>query len=145
MRKIRGSEKNGCRQKATHLYVCFRSTPHPLTVTTRIITFLVGNPDKPSFATVTGWGVDPMYVFYFWKSLKDEDSNWTVFFWVVSPIGKWWIVKRWTYFLRIPQNGWRIRKSVSGHFRKKLGRWDCGFKTCLKNFSTQMEQWKKGS
>ena len=23
------------------------------------ITFLVGNPYKPSFATVTGWGVDP--------------------------------------------------------------------------------------
>ena len=30
-----------------------RSTPHPVTVTTRIITFLVGNPYKPSFATVT--------------------------------------------------------------------------------------------
>ena len=36
-----------------------RSTPHPVTVTTRIITFLVGNPYKPSFATATGWGVDP--------------------------------------------------------------------------------------
>ena len=36
-----------------------RSTPHPVTVTTRIITFLVGNPYKPSFATVTGWGADP--------------------------------------------------------------------------------------
>ena len=36
-----------------------RSTPHPVTVTTRIITFLVGNPYKPSFATVTGWGVVP--------------------------------------------------------------------------------------
>ena len=44
--------------------VCFRSTPHPVTVTTRIIAFLVGNPYKPSFATVTGWGVDPMYVFF---------------------------------------------------------------------------------
>ena len=41
----------------------FRSTPHPLTVTTRIITFLVGNPYKPSFATVTGWGVDPTHSF----------------------------------------------------------------------------------
>ena len=40
----------------------FRSTPHPVTVTTRIITFLVGNPYKPSFATVTGWGVDPTYL-----------------------------------------------------------------------------------
>ena len=42
-----------------HIYL--RSTPHPVTVTTRIITFLVGNPYKPSFATVTGWGVDPIY------------------------------------------------------------------------------------
>ena len=33
-----------------------RSTPHPVAVTTTIITFLVGNPSKPSFATVTGWG-----------------------------------------------------------------------------------------
>ena len=41
--------------------VSVRSTPHPVTVTTRIITFLVGNPYKPSFATVTGWGVDPKY------------------------------------------------------------------------------------
>ena len=42
---------------STYLYT--RSTPHPVTVTTRIITYLVGNPYKPSFATVTGWGVDP--------------------------------------------------------------------------------------
>ena len=41
------------------LYI--RSTPHPVTVTTKIITYLVGNPYKPSFATVTGWGVDPSY------------------------------------------------------------------------------------
>ena len=44
--------------------VYFRYTPHPITVTTRIITFLVGNPYKPSFATVTGWGVDPTYIVY---------------------------------------------------------------------------------
>ena len=30
--------------------------PLPVTVTTRTITFLVGNPYKPSFATVTGRG-----------------------------------------------------------------------------------------
>ena len=47
----------------TVLYL--RSTPHPVTVTTRIITFLVGNPYKPSFATVTGWGVDPNYIISF--------------------------------------------------------------------------------
>ena len=43
--------------------IFFRSTPHPVTVTTRIITFLVGDPYKPSFVTVTGWGVDPIYFF----------------------------------------------------------------------------------
>ncbi len=37
------------------------TTPHPVTVTTRIITFLIGNPYKPSFATVTGKGDNPMY------------------------------------------------------------------------------------
>ena len=42
-------------------FIHLRSTPHPVTVTTRIITFLVGNPYKPSFATVTGWGVDATY------------------------------------------------------------------------------------
>ena len=44
------------------LAIYIRSTPHPVTVTTRIITFLVGNPYKPSFATVTGWGVDLSYI-----------------------------------------------------------------------------------
>ena len=38
-----------------------RSTPHPVTVTTRIIAFLVGNPYKPSFATVTVRGPYPSY------------------------------------------------------------------------------------
>ena len=44
--------------------------------TTRIIPFLVGNPYKPSFVTVTGWGVDLTYTnvtcsFY----IKDCTSN----------------------------------------------------------------------
>ena len=39
------------------------TTPHPVTVTTRIITFLIGNPYKPSFVTVTGWGVDLSHYF----------------------------------------------------------------------------------
>ena len=33
----------------------------PTTITTRIIAFLVANSDKPSIATVTGWGVDPKH------------------------------------------------------------------------------------
>ena len=48
--------------KYANIYI--RSTPHPVTVTTRIITFLVGNPYKPSFATVTGWGVDLIYTVF---------------------------------------------------------------------------------
>ena len=35
----------------------FDVPPHPVTVTTRIITCFVGNPYEPSFVTVTGWGV----------------------------------------------------------------------------------------
>ena len=40
-------------------------SPLPVTVTTRIITFLVGDPYKPSFATVTGRGDNPscMYTY----------------------------------------------------------------------------------
>ncbi len=45
-----------------NILIYLGSTPHPVTVTTRIITFLVGNPYKPSFATgIPGWGVDPKY------------------------------------------------------------------------------------
>ena len=36
----------------------FESTRHRVTVTTRSIISLVGDPRKPSFATVSGWGVE---------------------------------------------------------------------------------------
>ena len=49
---------HSCRQ------IYLRSTPHPVTVTTRIVTCLVGNPYKPSFATVTGWGEYPKYAIH---------------------------------------------------------------------------------
>ena len=52
------------------IYTYFRSTPRPVTVTTRIITYLVGNPYKPSFATVTGWGVDPTHTVWIHISNK---------------------------------------------------------------------------
>ena len=47
--------------KYIDILIYLRSTPHPVTVTTRIITFLVGDPYKPPFVTVTGWGVDLRY------------------------------------------------------------------------------------
>ena len=39
------------------------TNPHAVAVTTRIITFLVGNPYKSSFVSVTWWGVDRTYTF----------------------------------------------------------------------------------
>ena len=44
----------------TIFQICFGCGPLPVTVTTRIITFLIGNPYKPSFATVTGRGPHPV-------------------------------------------------------------------------------------
>ena len=45
-------------------WVYFGNTPHPVTVIARIIPFVVGNPYKPSFVTVTGRGVDQRYIIY---------------------------------------------------------------------------------
>ena len=46
--------------------------PFPVRVTTRIITFLVGNPYKPLFATVTGKGATPnVYMFMCLYSLQN--------------------------------------------------------------------------
>ena len=46
-----------------NIYIYLGTTPHPVTVTTRIIMFLVGDPYKPSFVTVTGRGVDRIYIY----------------------------------------------------------------------------------
>ena len=62
----------------THFFIYIRSTPHPVTVTTRIITFLVGNPYKPSFATVTGWGVDPTYTTHQLNVRAKYPHTWTI-------------------------------------------------------------------
>ena len=42
----------------------FGLSPCPVTVTTRIIEFLVGDPYKPSFAIVTGKGDNPSYLVF---------------------------------------------------------------------------------
>ena len=54
--------------------------PHQVTVTTRIIPFLVGNPYKPSFVTVTGWGGRPNVYRVLgentvWESLTSLDDH----------------------------------------------------------------------
>ena len=55
------------------------TTPHLVTVSTRIIPFLVGNPYKPSFVTVTGWGVDQNHIFrtlvLFGKTFVDKPRD----------------------------------------------------------------------
>ena len=49
-------------------------SPLPVTVTTRIITFLVGDPYKPSFATVIGRGDNPSYIKH-WPVLKKQTDG----------------------------------------------------------------------
>ena len=59
-------------------YLSYSGWLCPVTVTTRIITFLVGNPYKPSFATVTGWGVDPISIRlpkWFATQISSPDSS----------------------------------------------------------------------
>ena len=41
--------------------IFFGCGPPPATVTTRIVTCLIGDSDKPSFATVTEMGPHPIY------------------------------------------------------------------------------------
>ena len=50
---------NGCLKKADPKDILWNYPPPRIPVTTRIIPFLVGNPYKPSFVTITGWGGRP--------------------------------------------------------------------------------------
>ena len=59
---LRGMEEAKLPSRCLSLFgfdLFFGTTPHPVTVNTRIIPFLVGNPYKPSFVTVPGWGGQP--------------------------------------------------------------------------------------
>ena len=47
----------------------------PVTVTTRIIPFLVGNPYKPSFATVTGRGDNPSFTIQIKFPFRNHPKN----------------------------------------------------------------------
>ena len=49
-------------------------------MTTRIITFLVGNPYKPLFATVTGKGPHPKYEFLYVFFFVKEEDVYNIFF-----------------------------------------------------------------
>ncbi len=74
-------------EKASKWWFQIGTTPHPVAVTTRIITFLIGNPYKPSFVTVTGWGVDLSFKYVLFSSLFGEmiQFDLRIFFkWVVE-------------------------------------------------------------
>ena len=51
-------------------------SPLPVTVTTRIITFLVGDPYKPSFVTVTGRGDNPKDMLVAWMVCVGTPTSW---------------------------------------------------------------------
>ena len=53
-------------------------SPCPVTVTTRVVMFLVGDPYKPSFATVTGTGDNPNYRFMPLQSFSPESTAQTL-------------------------------------------------------------------
>ena len=41
----------------------------------RILTFLVGNPNKPSFVTIAGWAVDPNHIISDYRILTQPMAN----------------------------------------------------------------------
>ena len=55
--------------------ICIGLSPLPVRVTTRIITFLVGNPYKPSFTTVTGRGPHPISTYYLFTCMIRFKKN----------------------------------------------------------------------
>ena len=78
---VNQSEENMNTKKNISIYtniiysIYVGTTPHTVTVTTRIITFLIGNPYKPSFVTVTGWGVDRIYTYVYCIYIYILSSN----------------------------------------------------------------------
>ena len=66
-------------RKDVEIIIYLGCGPLPVTVTTRIITFLVGDPYKPSFPTVTGRGPHPIYTWIF--KIWNKSAFWEVF-WV---------------------------------------------------------------
>ena len=68
--------------------ICWNYPPQ-VTVTTRMISFSIGNPYQPSFVIVTGWGVDWRYVVWVVKL-----QIFHVFYSVL--LGKWSNLTAWS-------------------------------------------------
>ena len=60
--------------------------------------FIVGNPYKPLFVTVTGWGVDLKHHFGYQESWRQTEK---LIFWNFLQI---WVFPK----IVVPQNGWFI-------------------------------------
>ncbi len=78
--------------------------PLPVTVTTRIITFLVGDPYNPSFATVTGRGDNPnnIFIVYSFFSMYSGQrpvfrKNRQAFGWSTCLITSVWFPRWWRF------------------------------------------------
>ena len=65
----------------THIYIYVGYCPLPLTVTTRGIIFVIGDSYKPSFATVTGRGHNPIYMRH-----AEAEQVWLAFPWKYNKI-----------------------------------------------------------
>ncbi len=65
-RRIRNTKNRGTSLRSIY----FGLSPLPVTVTTRIIPFLVGNPYKPSFPLLLGGGTTQYIFIKFYKSQK---------------------------------------------------------------------------
>lgn len=71
--------------------ICWNYPPQ-VTVTTRMISFSIGNPYQPSFVIVTGWRVDWRYVF--WVVKLQIFMFFTPFCWENDPI---WLLEAANY------------------------------------------------
>ena len=68
----------GCRCViCVYIYIYWVWPPHRMPVTTKIIIFLIGNPYKPSFTTVTVRGPHPIYI-YIYRDLP-RGAEWMMF------------------------------------------------------------------
>ena len=70
MRLHRNSKHLSIKINHSYRLIYIGLSPFPATVSTRIITFLVGDPYKPSFVTVTGRGEYPKYISVPWMVWK---------------------------------------------------------------------------
>ena len=91
-------------------------SPFPVIVTTRIISCLVGNPYKPSFATITGKGDNPRYTQVNLEAVCVQSSGLRLLY-KYGPGPVWYIQTLSIYILQLC--GGRVEKSSATLRRSK--------------------------